>query len=114
MSEGTEHRSFSVADLIEAGGGTVGEDELIRVSDDCHGMPFHWEFGDMLPQHEDFVLACSGTTLEDIYKAGDIVVYPSKHNRQVNIGRLKGRYSFGTEKLEDGSVDEYPNMQDVD
>ncbi|MGV6839604.1 MAG: restriction endonuclease [Planktomarina sp.] len=48
------------------------------------------------------------------FKAGDIVVYPSKHNRQVNIGRLKGRYSFGTESLEDGSVDEYPNMQDVD
>jgi hypothetical protein len=34
-------------------------------------MPFHWDFGDTLPKPEDFVLACSNTTLEEIYQAGD-------------------------------------------
>lgn len=64
------NRSYAVADLIKAGGGVVGEDELIRVGDSAP-MPFHWEFGDTLPGPEDFVLACSGTTLEDIYKAAE-------------------------------------------
>lgn len=67
---GTERKSFAVADLIEAGGGVVGEDELIRVGEGA-AMPFHWEFGNLLPKPEDFVLACSGTTLEDIYKAAE-------------------------------------------
>jgi len=70
VGTGKERRSFAVADLIEHGGGVVGEDELIRVGDGAP-MPFHWEFGDTLPQPEDFVLACSGTTLEDIYKAAE-------------------------------------------
>ncbi len=61
---------YSVADLIEAGGGVVDDDELIRVGDGP-GIPFHWDFGDCLPKPEDFVLAASGTTLEDIYKAAE-------------------------------------------
>ncbi len=63
-------KDYSVADLIEAGGGVVGDDELIRVGDGP-GIPFHWDFGDTLPKPEDFVLAASGTTLEDIYKAAE-------------------------------------------
>lgn len=63
-------KDYSVADLIEAGGGVVGDDELIRVGDGP-GVPFHWDFGDTLPKPEDFVLAASGTTLEDIYKAAE-------------------------------------------
>ncbi|MEP0190159.1 MAG: hypothetical protein ABJE00_07080 [Erythrobacter sp.] len=63
-------RIYAVADLIEAGGGIIGEDEMIRVGDGVP-MPFHWEFGDTLPKPEDFVLECSGTTLEDIYKAAE-------------------------------------------
>ncbi|AUQ66366.1 DUF2974 domain-containing protein [Phaeobacter inhibens] len=63
-------KDYSVADLIEAGGGVVGDDELIRVGNGP-GVPFHWDFGDTLPKPEDFVLACSGTTLEDIYKAAE-------------------------------------------
>ncbi len=70
VGEGEQRKSYAVADLIEAGGGVVGEDELIRVGDD-EGVPFHWEFSDTLPNPEDFVLACSGTTLEDIYKAAE-------------------------------------------
>ncbi|WP_193748745.1 hypothetical protein [Leisingera sp. ANG-Vp] len=63
-------RSFAVADLIEAMGGIVGEDGLIRF-DDGASMPFHWESGDTLPKPEDYILECSGTTLEDIYKAAE-------------------------------------------
>jgi hypothetical protein len=70
IGEGNERKSFAVADLIKAGGGVVGDDELIRVGD-SDPMPFLWEFGDTLPKPEDFVLACSGTTLEDIYKAAE-------------------------------------------
>jgi hypothetical protein len=62
--------SYTVADLIKVGGGVVGDDELIHVGDGA-AMPFHWEFGDGLPKPEDFVLACSGTTLEDIYMAAE-------------------------------------------
>lgn len=70
VGEGKERKSFAVADLIEHGGGVVGDDELIRVGDG-EPMPFLWDFGDTLPKPEDFVLACSGTTLEDIYKAAE-------------------------------------------
>jgi restriction system protein len=41
-------------------------------------------------------------------QAGDIVVYPSKHDRMVNIGRFTGGNSFVRE-----SADEYPNRRDV-
>ncbi|WP_255731679.1 hypothetical protein [Phaeobacter sp. B1627] len=70
VGTGKERKSWAVADLIEAGDGVVGDDELIRVGDGP-GVPFHWDFGDTLPKPEDFVLACSGTTLEDIYKAAE-------------------------------------------
>ncbi len=63
-------RSYAVADLIDAGGGHVGEDGLIY-TDNSEPMPFHWEFGDALPRPEDYVLACSGTTVEDIYREGE-------------------------------------------
>ncbi|MEM9240259.1 MAG: hypothetical protein AAGB07_09795 [Pseudomonadota bacterium] len=70
VGEGEDRRSFAIADLIEYGGGVVGDDELIRVGDG-EPMPFLWDFGDTLPKPEDFVLACSGTTLEEIYKAAE-------------------------------------------
>lgn len=70
VGEGKTRKAWAVADLIKAGDGVVGDDELIRVGDGP-AMPFFWEFGDTLPKPEDFVLACSGTTLEDIYKAAE-------------------------------------------
>jgi hypothetical protein len=70
VGTGEERKSFAVADLIERNGGVVGADELIHVSDNP-GVPFTWDFADTLPKPEDFVLACSGTTLEDIYKAAE-------------------------------------------
>ena len=41
-------------------------------------------------------------------KPGDIVVYPSKHNRQVNIARVEGDYEYHPEMDE-----HYPNMRNV-
>lgn len=70
IGTGEERKSVSVADLIECNRGVVGDDELIHVGDGP-GVPFTWDFGDTLPKPEDFVLACSGTTLEDIYKAAE-------------------------------------------
>jgi hypothetical protein len=70
VGEGKERKSFAVADLIKHGGGVVGDDELIRVGEGA-AMPFLWDFGETLPKPEDFVLACSSTTLEEIYQAGD-------------------------------------------
>ncbi|WP_068317733.1 hypothetical protein [Polycladidibacter hongkongensis] len=62
--------SQCVADVIEAKGGVVGDDELIRFGD-VDPAPFVWEHGATLPKPEDFVLQASGTTLTDIYKAGE-------------------------------------------
>lgn len=42
-------------------------------------------------------------------QAGDIVVYPSKHDRMVNVGRLTGEISY----LAD-DPDEYPNKRGVE
>lgn len=42
-------------------------------------------------------------------KAGDIVVYPSKHDRMVNIGRFTGAFEY----VGDDS-DEYPNHRKVE
>jgi hypothetical protein len=70
VGTGKKRKSFAVADLIEHGGGVVGDDELVRMGDG-DPMPFPWDFGETLPKPEDFVLACSGTTLEYIYKAAE-------------------------------------------
>lgn len=50
-------RPYSVADPIEAAGGTVSADEMIRIGDGP-AIAFHWDLGDALPKPEDFVLAC--------------------------------------------------------
>ncbi|AUQ71017.1 restriction endonuclease [Phaeobacter inhibens] len=42
-------------------------------------------------------------------KAGDIVVYPSKYDRQVNIGRFTGRIEYAA-----SDPDEYPTRQRVE
>lgn len=41
-------------------------------------------------------------------KEGDIVVYPSKHDRMINIGRFTGKTDYV-----DGDADEYPNRRGV-
>lgn len=62
--------SLCVADVIEAKGGFVGEDELVRIGKG-EPEPFVWEHGVMLPKPEDYVLISSGTSLEKIYGAGE-------------------------------------------
>ncbi len=59
----------SLDDLIQAGGGTVTEEGLIRIG--IQQMPFHWTFSAALPKPEDYILERSGTTVEDIYKAAE-------------------------------------------
>jgi restriction system protein len=45
-------------------------------------------------------------------KAGDYVVYPSKHDRMVNIGKFTGEFIFETGPADDD--DEYPNSRRVE
>lgn len=42
-------------------------------------------------------------------QTGDIVIYPSKHDRMVNIGRFTGGADYA-----EGSADEYPNRRKVE
>ncbi len=42
-------------------------------------------------------------------QAGDVVVYPSKHNRMINIGRFSGKSTYLA-----GDADEYPNHRAVE
>jgi restriction system protein len=42
-------------------------------------------------------------------KAGDIVVYPSKHDRMVNVGRFTGAFEHVTD-----NPDDYPNRRPVE
>ncbi|WP_173645090.1 restriction endonuclease [Polycladidibacter stylochi] len=45
-------------------------------------------------------------------RAGDWVIYPSKHNREVNIGRFQGQYSYVP--TVNGECNNYPNRHAVD
>jgi restriction system protein len=47
-----------------------------------------------------------------VVRTGDIVVYPSKHDRQVNIGRVTGPVSFVPGPENDGDV--FPNRRPVE
>ena len=52
-------------------------------------------------------------------KAGDYVVYPSKHDRQVNIGKFTGELVFYADMLSDkfaiaNSEERYPNSRKVE
>ena len=53
----------------------------------------------------------AGTMFKFLHEieAGDIVVYPSKYDRMVNIGRVKGEAVYV-----EGDSDEYPNRQKVE
>lgn len=64
-------RDFCVADVIAAGGGQVGDDGLIATEGCPEGAPFHWPFGDSLPNPEDYILKRSGVTLAEIYAANE-------------------------------------------
>ncbi len=60
----------SIGDLVAMLGGQVTEDGLIRIGSGPD-LPFHWTFGPTLPKPEDYVLACSGTTLADLYRVAE-------------------------------------------
>lgn len=53
----------------------------------------------------------AGTLFKFVHdiQAGDIVIYPSKHDRMVNIGRFTGQTEYHPD-----SPDDYPNRRKVD
>jgi restriction system protein len=53
----------------------------------------------------------AGVLFRFIYqmKVGDVVVYPSKHDRMVNIGRFTGNYQYIAD-----DADDYPNHRPVE
>jgi len=68
LDDGSE---FTLAQIIEAGGGVILENGLVATEANPEGVPFHWVFGEELPKPEDYVLQRSGVTLEDIYRANE-------------------------------------------
>ena len=60
----------SVLELIEAMGAEVTEEGLVRTGEG-RVMPYFWSFTPGLPKPEDYVLARSGTSLSEIYAAGE-------------------------------------------
>jgi hypothetical protein len=64
-------REFKLLDLIIANGGRVTADGLIQPSDGSDPTPLHWTFTESLPKPEDYILARSAVTLEEIYAAGE-------------------------------------------
>jgi restriction system protein len=60
--------------------------------------------------HAGAVPVQAGVLFRFVYemKPGDVVVYPSKHDRTVNIGRFTGETSYV-----EGDQDEYPNRRGV-
>jgi len=68
MDDGSE---FTLAQIIEAGGGSLLENGLVVTEANPEGVPFHWVFGEELPKPEGYVLRKSGVTLEDIYRANE-------------------------------------------
>lgn len=61
---------FSLAELIAANGGTITDDGLVLGSSG-QGVPFVWTLSSRLPGPEDYVLARSAVTLEDIFHAAE-------------------------------------------
>jgi len=64
-------RDLCINDLIEAGGGMLTDDGLVRLGENGSATPFHWALSDTLPRPEDYILERSGASLEDIYRAAE-------------------------------------------
>lgn len=71
-------RCVSVLELIRAAGGELGADGWVRPQGEplAEGRPYLWAFSERLPLPEDHVLARSGTTLGDIFAAGEWEAVP--------------------------------------
>jgi len=61
---------LSVLDLVNAHGGDVDLDGLIRVGSKTP-FPLLWDLSRTIPKPEDYILTRSGTTLEAIYRASE-------------------------------------------
>ncbi|WP_417515820.1 hypothetical protein [Minwuia sp.] len=68
LEDGTD---VSIRELVEAAGGRLDGDGQVALPDGTAG-PFNWSaVHPMFPKPEDYVLARSGLTLEDIYAADE-------------------------------------------
>lgn len=68
LSDGT---IVSVLDKIKAAGFMITEDGQLTTGPGEPAGAFHWTFTEHLPKPEDFVLALSEVTLQDIYEANE-------------------------------------------
>lgn len=64
-------KDLCIADLLAHAGATVGADGLILGPGIEVPMPLHLSFLTSIPQPEDYILARSGLTLEQIYRASE-------------------------------------------
>jgi hypothetical protein len=69
ICDDNEHRS--IYELITASGGQVTDDGYIQVNSEGLKMPFRWMYSEGLPKPEDYILARSKLTLEEIYVVGE-------------------------------------------
>lgn len=85
-------KEVSVIDLIDAAGGVVNENGMVKVENDGPELPFFWFFTPMLPNPEDYVLQRSQIQLNEIYQADEWEAVapqlPSPLNREMhsNVG----------------------------
>ncbi|WP_068319022.1 hypothetical protein [Polycladidibacter hongkongensis] len=60
-------QNICIADVITAAGAVVTDGGLLKPVSGGDSAPFHWPFGERLPNPEDYVLAASSLSLEEIY-----------------------------------------------
>lgn len=63
-------KDYSIAEIIEANGGEVTDDGLVKTGD-AVPVPFHWSVSPSIPNPEDYVLQRSCLTLTDIYQVAE-------------------------------------------
>ncbi len=64
-------RDMSIAEILAASGATVNDDGLVISDTMPEPTPLHLSFLDAMPQVEDYILARSGLSLDEIYDAGE-------------------------------------------
>ncbi len=64
-------RDMSIAEILAASGATVNADGLVDSKTMPEPTPLHLSFLEAMPQVEDYILARSGLSLDEIYDAGE-------------------------------------------
>ncbi len=64
-------RDMSIAEILAASGATVNDEGLVDSKTMPEPTPLHLSFLEAMPQVEDYILARSGLSLDEIYDAGE-------------------------------------------